>query len=187
MPTAADPNVDMPLLASEFFDYISHLTDIQEPDCYSTDMDEKELRAKVSHQRTQYGIYNPDYVHLEEATEEFVSIGDMDDTPPQEDTVEIVVDNSWNVLNNQVLKNSLLYDQTILSKIDVIAASNAQTAPSHVSDRNIALVRESILAKEMFSFSEANKAGSDTSSFNIDFSVPLEQRYDTLHIPSFLF
>ena len=83
MPTEADPSVDLPLLASEFFDYIAHLTDIQEPDCYSTDMDEKELRAKVSHERTQYGVYNPDYVHFEETTEEFVSIGDMDDTRGQ--------------------------------------------------------------------------------------------------------
>ena len=133
-------------------------------------MDEKELRAKVSHERTQYGLYNPDYVHFEETTEEFVSIGEMDDTPPPDDSVEIILDNSWNVVNNLVLKNSLRHDTTILSKIDMIAASNAQTPPSNVTYRNIALVREYILAKKMLSFSEANKAGTDTSSFNIDFS-----------------
>ena len=35
---------------------------------------------------------------------------DMVDTPPHDDSVEIILDNSWNVVNNQVLNSTLSLD-----------------------------------------------------------------------------
>jgi hypothetical protein len=46
----------------------SHLTDIQEPDCYVADMIEKELREKVSDEKTKYGLYNKNYIHTEDSS-----------------------------------------------------------------------------------------------------------------------
>jgi hypothetical protein len=181
MPTAADPLVDLPQVAFEFFEYIVHLSDIQEPDCYVADMTEKELREKVSKERTQYGVFDPKYIHTELASEDFVSIGEMSHEEPDdsEEYHEIVVDNSWNVVNNQVLNNSLQYDTNISSKIKAIASLNAKTKPTKIPLREIDIAIEAIKEKKYFSFTEANKAGADTSHFNVGTSIPLDQRYAT--------
>lgn len=118
MPLIADPVIDLPQVAYEFFEYIEHLKDIQEPDCYVADMTEKELREKVSQERTQFGAFNPDFVHAEKASEDFMSIGEMGQDEEEEsptDFVEIEVDNCWNVVNNQILSNSLQFDTNALS------------------------------------------------------------------------
>jgi hypothetical protein len=155
------------------------LTDIQEPDCYAADMTEKELREKVSHERTEYGIFNADYVHTQDSTEDFVSIGEMGDegNDPSSDYPDIVIDNSWNVLNNQILQNSLSYDPTVSDKINSIAGVNAQTSQSNITARKISIAKDEIQAKKFFSFTEANDAKIDTSAFSINHSIALDQRF----------
>ena len=184
MPILANAEVDLIQVAHEFFEYIVHLTDIQEPDCYVADMTEKELREKVSDEKTKYGLYNKDYIHTEDSSENFVSIGEMHDdgneTP--EKNHDIVIDNSWNVINNNVLSNSLQHDPTLSTKIEAIASINGQTSPTKVPYRSIIIAKESIQEKKFFSFTEANDAKIDTSKFDMNVSVPMELRYDAFYI-----
>ena len=183
MPIISNPDVDLKQVAHEFFEYIVHLTDIQEPDCYVADMTEKELREKVSDEKTKFGLYNKDYIHTEDSSENFVSIGEMrdDENESPNENIDIVIDNSWNVINNNVLSKSLKHDTTLSSKIDAIASINAQTSPTKVLYRNIIIAKDSLQQKKFFSFSEANDANIDTSKFDINMSVPLEMRFDTFY------
>jgi hypothetical protein len=137
------------------------------------------LREKVSRERTEYGLFNADYIHNEDSSENFVSIGEMndDDNETPDENIEIPIDNSWNVINNQILKNSLQYDTTIAAKIDVIASINAQTLATNIPLRKINIAKESIQEKKFFSFTEANDAKIDTSRFDISKSIKMDQRY----------
>jgi hypothetical protein len=180
MPSVADRAQNLRQVAYEFFEYIDHLKDIQEPDCYVADMTEKELREKVSHERTIFGEYNPAFVHAEVSYEDFMSIGEMghEEEESPDDFVEIEIDNSWNVVNNQILTNSLKFDSNALSQIDVIASTYAQTPPTEITAQSIAIASKKVKGKEFFSFTEANDVKSDTSKFNINSSIVMEQRYN---------
>jgi hypothetical protein len=81
-------------------------------------MTEKELREKVSQDCSEYSAYNEDYVFTEDPTEEYVSIGDE---PRDDGFEEMQIDNSWNVINNQVLKNVLQNDPNVTSEVKNIA------------------------------------------------------------------
>ena len=181
MPSISDEDTDLPLVANEFFAYILHLTEIQEPSNHDEAFTEKELRARVSQERTEYGDFNADYVFLENPTEEYVSIGEMDDdNTPQEEFVEMQHDNAWNVINNQVLRNTLHYDKTATTHLPSISSFNARTPSTTIAPTDIQSVLDDVKANKYLSFAEANEAKIDTSMFNTSQDIPLDQRYVTI-------
>jgi hypothetical protein len=178
MPKEANIDVDLPLVAHEFFAYILHLTEIQEPSSFESGMTERELREKVSNDVTEYGQFNEDYVFTEDPTEEFVSIGEMnDDDPTVDEFVEVQIDNSWNVINNGILKNVLQYDQNATKQVKNIAQVYSVSIGTKTTRETIKKVTIDIKAKKYYSFSEANSENIDTSMFNRNYAVPMEQRY----------
>jgi hypothetical protein len=78
-------------------------------------------------------------------------------------------------------QNSLQYDTNISSKIEAIASFNAKTQPTNIPMREIDIAIEAMKERKYFSFTEANKAGTDTSHFNVNTSIPLDQRYALTH------
>lgn len=178
MPEVENIDVDLPRVAHEFFAYILHLTEIQEPSSFESGMTEKELREKVSNDQTEYGAFNEDYVFTEDPTEEYISIGEMNNEEPRdEDFVELQIDNSWNVVNNVILKNVLQYDPNVTSQVKNIAQIYSHSTPTFTSRETIKKITLDIKAKKYFSFAEANSENIDTSKFNINFAVPLDLRF----------
>jgi hypothetical protein len=178
MPKVANIDVDLPLVAHEFFEYILHLAEIQEPSSYESGMTEKELREKVSKDETEYGQFNEDYVFNEDPTEEYVSIGEMTEEDQHVDEfVEVQIDNSWNAINNGILKNVLQHDQNATKQVKNIAQVYSHSTGSKTSRETIKRITIDIKAKKYYSFGEANSENIDTSMFNRNYAIPLDQRY----------
>jgi hypothetical protein len=135
MPKVANIDVDLPLVAHEFFEYILHLAEIQEPSSYESGMTEKELREKVSKDETEYGQFNEDYVFNEDPTEEYVSIGEMTEEDQHVDEfVEVQIDNSWNVINNGILKMCFNMTKMLQSKSRILPRfTRIRPDPKHLA------------------------------------------------------
>jgi hypothetical protein len=180
LPRVENLDVDLPRVAHEFFAYILHLTEIQEPSSFESGMTERELREKVSNDQTEYGAFNEDYVFTEDPTEEYISIGEMhNEEPREEDFVELQIDTSWNVINNGILKNVLHYDPNVASQVKNIARIYSHSSPTVTTDATIKKITIDIKAKKYFSFAEANSESVDTSKFNVNFAVPLDLRFSS--------
>jgi hypothetical protein len=176
----SDSEKDQKRLASEFFAFVQHTAEVQEPSVYHDEMNEEKLRSLVNNKSAEYGDFCADFVFHGNSFEEFVYLDEIyDEEFNDANEFDAEEEVSFGSLLNRRLRMSVEGDGLQHRIPDIlIVPLHRSFIPQRQDVQNAIEEIKTNKHKSFSEFTDGDPQDCFEAAFAVDIDIPLESRYE---------